>query len=166
MVSLAQQTDRLALSARDLSEITDWDDRVIEDYINILRDYIRLSVAVDENTAIDIDLMNEIGLGQNQAIANLSKRIDSLLGVIMTPVSKSVKADELPLVTPSSIPRQTIRNLKSEVAVIGTATITDIQTDSAVVNTNTPAGATAYALELKDESGSTLGYLPIYGSLW
>ena len=50
--------------------------------------------------------------------------------------------------------------------MIGTATISDIQTDGAIVNTNTPAGATAYALELKDESGVTLGYLPVYGSLW
>lgn len=166
MVSLAQQTDRLALSARDLREITDWDDKVIEDYINILRDYIRLAVAVDDNINVDIDLINEVGLGQNQALANLSKRINSLLITQMTPVYKTVKIDEFPSISASSTPRQTIRNLKSEVAIIGTATITNIQTDSAVVNTNTPAGATAYALELKDESGLTLGYLPVYGSLW
>lgn len=166
MASLSQQTDRLALSALDLKQLTDWDDKVIEDYINILRDYIRLAVAVDDNISVDIDLMNEIGLGQNQAISNLSKRIDSLLSSQMVPVSKSVKVEELPVLVASSIPRQTIRNLKSEVSVIGTATISNIQTDSAIINTNTPAGTTAYALELKDESGVTLGYLPVYGSLW
>lgn len=132
MASLVKQTDRLVLSPLELKQLTDWDDKVIEDYINILRDYIRLANSVDENTDTDNDLAGQIGL---------------------SPVA-------------SSIPRQTIRRLNSEVAVVGTATITNIQTDSAIVNTNTPAEATSYALELKDESGVSLGFIPVYGSQW
>jgi hypothetical protein len=33
-------------------------------------------------------------------------------------------------------------------------------------NTNTPSGATAYQWPLYDESGSLLGYIPVYGSAW
>ena len=39
-----------------------------------------------------------------------------------------------------------------------------ISTTSA--NTNTPSGATARELPIYDESGSLLGYIPIYGSQW
>ncbi len=47
---------------------------------------------------------------------------------------------------------------------------TSIQADSlrvlASVNTNTPSGATSYALPVYDKSGNLLGYIPVYASQW
>ncbi len=47
---------------------------------------------------------------------------------------------------------------------------TSIQADSlrvpALSNTNTPSGATVYALPVYDKNGNLLGYIPIYASQW
>ncbi len=47
---------------------------------------------------------------------------------------------------------------------------TSLQTDSlrvvAIANTNTPSGATAYALPIYNKSGSLIGYIPVYPSQW
>jgi hypothetical protein len=37
---------------------------------------------------------------------------------------------------------------------------------NSVANTNTPSGATAKALEIFDETGASLGFIPIYASQW
>lgn len=42
----------------------------------------------------------------------------------------------------------------------------DILTNATTVNTNTPSGATARQLQLRDESGATIGYVPVYASPW
>ena len=41
-----------------------------------------------------------------------------------------------------------------------------IKTNQSAANTNTPSGATAYQLPIYDETGSLLGYIPVYGSAW
>ncbi len=166
MASLSQQTGRLSISAAELKQLTGWPDAVIEDYINILRDYLRLAVAVDDGSDTTTDLMVEIGLGQSQILNKVTKLINSIISEQQFSKPKRERQDDDFAPIASSLSRLKIRNLKSEVSIIGTATISNIQTDSATINTNTPSGGTAYALELKDESGATLGYLPIYGSLW
>ena len=104
MANLATRTNRLALSAIDLKQLTGWPDAVIEDYINILRDYIRLANAVDENIEVDVDLMVEIGLGQNQAIASLTRAIDSALKQQIVPTYKSQDQENPVMPISSSIP--------------------------------------------------------------
>jgi hypothetical protein len=37
---------------------------------------------------------------------------------------------------------------------------------AATVNTNTPSGATAYKLPVYNESGTLIGYVPVYSSAW
>lgn len=41
-----------------------------------------------------------------------------------------------------------------------------VRTNQSSANTNTPSGATAYQLPIYNESGTLLGYIPIYGSAW
>lgn len=41
-----------------------------------------------------------------------------------------------------------------------------IWTNQGTANTNTPSGATAYALAIYDSSGSLLGYIPVYAAQW
>jgi hypothetical protein len=41
-----------------------------------------------------------------------------------------------------------------------------IRTNQTASNTNTPGGATAYQLPLYDQTGTLLGYIPVYGSAW
>lgn len=41
-----------------------------------------------------------------------------------------------------------------------------IATNQAVVNTNTPSGATVQALPIYDASGTLLGYIPVYAAVW
>lgn len=41
-----------------------------------------------------------------------------------------------------------------------------LSTSSAVSNTNTPSGATVYAIPVYNNSGTLLGYFPLYGSQW
>lgn len=41
-----------------------------------------------------------------------------------------------------------------------------IHTANTTANTNTPSGATARQLPLYNESGTLLGYIPVYGSAW
>ena len=43
---------------------------------------------------------------------------------------------------------------------------TGLAAGNTTVNTNTPSGATARAMEIFDETGSSLGFIPIYGSEW
>jgi hypothetical protein len=40
------------------------------------------------------------------------------------------------------------------------------RTESAVANTNTPSGVTAYQWPIYDADGALLGYVPLYGSAW
>lgn len=39
-------------------------------------------------------------------------------------------------------------------------------TGDATANTNTPSGATAYKFPIYDQTGTLLGYIPVYGSAW
>lgn len=41
-----------------------------------------------------------------------------------------------------------------------------VKTNQTTANTNTPSGATARQLPLYNESGTLLGYVPVYGSAW
>lgn len=41
-----------------------------------------------------------------------------------------------------------------------------LRTNQTAANTNTPSGATAYQLPIYNESGTLLGYVPVYGSAW
>lgn len=41
-----------------------------------------------------------------------------------------------------------------------------ILTGDATANTNTPSGATAYKMPIYNQTGTLLGYIPIYGSAW
>jgi hypothetical protein len=41
-----------------------------------------------------------------------------------------------------------------------------IRTNQAAANVATPSGATAYQLPIYDETGTLLGYIPVYAAAW
>ncbi len=51
-------------------------------------------------------------------------------------------------------------------AYVGTSLQTDSLRVSAITNTNTPSGATAYALPIYNKSGNLIGYVPVYATQW
>ena len=50
--------------------------------------------------------------------------------------------------------------------LFGIGPLGQIKTNQDAANTNTPSGATAHQLPIYNESGTLLGYIPIYGSAW
>lgn len=168
---LTGSSRRLVLSAVDLKMLTNWDDQVIEDYINILEDFIRTATVVDESTGdltnlelrvdqaeVDIDALEEdvddinsqLGLSQVQAMAKAEKLLDELSALAgMVSISKHEQEPD-PQILPSRYPRLSIH---------------DLTFTNTTANTNTPSGPTAVQVEAKDKDGNTI-YLTGYGSPW
>ena len=74
MASLVERLNSLVLSALEIRELTGWDDAMVEDYLNILRNLIEIASSLDSSDAIS--------LNNNQLITNSISGIGKLKALI------------------------------------------------------------------------------------
>jgi len=87
MTHLADQLDSLVLSATELKVLTDWDDRLIEEWLNIFRNINAIVTVIDDGTDLQLhldDLANphqvtkaQVGLSNVDNTADLDKPIST-----------------------------------------------------------------------------------------
>ena len=142
------QSRRLVLTAEELRQLTGWPDQVIEDYLAAIETILSIAETTD-NSGIDISILEA-----DSNISPISKRASEQEDYSRKQREKDL--DHFTSLMPSRINR----------VKVGELMFTDIKTDGLVTNTNTPGGATAYQLAVKDETGSIVGYIPLYGSAW
>lgn len=138
---------RLFLSAKEIKELTNWPSSMVEDYLNILSDLVDLTDEVSDNRTTADELENLIH----------SEHDANPRSFLRSHASDAVSSSELQVYSlPNRVNRMTLKQLTTD----------QINHSGAVANTNTPAGATAHALEIFDENGTLLGYIPIYSAQW
>ena len=135
-----------------------WPDRFVQDYIDIYNDVNRIATALD-TTNEDVGDIEQLRIDVADLQLRVSTLEDRASSIENTAVSRRNG-------TVSRMPRLTINQLTSDSVAASAVTADQINQGGSSVNVNTPAGATAYSLEIYDETGTLLGYAPIYGSEW
>lgn len=146
---------RLALSAAEIKQLTNWPDPMVEDYLNLLENLIRVVNAADSVTDGVTELNNSQNSNTAAILSGIKRELSSYTPEQVKLHSRAIACDHVQT-QPSRMPRFTIDDL----------TFTNLMTGNTTSDTNTPSGATVAALEIQDATGSTVGYVPIYGSLW
>lgn len=172
------QLRRLILTAEELKNLSGWPSQVVEDYLAAVETIVSIAESLDLNNDNTEQLLAGSGVDNAQiGPRRLGDSDEAGLSIERHPDieqqstlkeraqtqpecnifnSRRQCDDEYIAQTPSRVNR----------LIIGEVTFSSLKTDGLVTNTNTPGGATAYQLAVKDETGTIVGYIPLYGSPW